>query len=267
MTRLKTLTLAAGALAAGGLGLGATTALAAPAVGLVGDRTLVLFDTGDPAVSWTIEVGGVERLAGIDLRPIDGTLIGVTTESVVVTIDLETGASSELATMDTPLAIGDAPVIVDFNPAADRLRYMTGTTNHRVNVDTGEVIVDGKLAFADGDSHAGQSPNIVAAAYTNSFGQPETTAMYDIDATSGALVRQAPPNDGKLQAVGDLGIARPGAVYAFDIQTDAAGTNTAWLVNGGKLYTVDLETGATSEAGDIAGTNGEIRDIAVLPSM
>ena len=262
MTRLKTLSLAAGV-----LGLGATTALAAPVVGLVGDRTLVLFDTDDPVVSWTIEVGGVERLAGIDLRPIDGTLIGVTTENVVVTIDLETGAASELATMDTQLTIGDAPVIVDFNPMADRLRYMTGTTNHRVNVDTGEVTVDGKLAFADSDMHAGAVPNIVAAAYTNSFGKPEATAMYDIDAAIGGLIRQAPPNDGTLVAIGELGIENAGEVYAFDIHTDEAGTNTAWLVNGGALYTVDLETGAATRTGEITGTVEDIRDIAVLPAM
>jgi hypothetical protein len=262
MTRFKTLTLAAGLLA-----LGATTAIAAPVVGLVGDRTLVLFDTDDHAVDWTIEVGGVERLAGIDLRPIDGTLIGVTTENVIVTIDLETGAASELAAMDTPLAIGDAPVIVDFNPMADRLRYMTGTTNHRVNVDTGEVTVDGKLAFADSDMHAGEAPNIVAAAYTNSHGKPQATAMYDIDATIGGLIRQVSPNDGTLEAVGKLGIDSPGEVYAFDIQTDEAGTNTAWLVTGGALYTVDLETGAAIKTGDITGMPEAIRDIAVLPAM
>lgn len=245
--------------------LGASTALAAPAVGLVGDRTLVLLDTDDGMVSRSIEVAGVDRLAGIDLRPIDGTLIGVTEASVVLVIDLETGETTELSAMDAPLEIGDDPVVVDFNPAADRLRYMTGTTNHRVNIETGEVVVDGKLAFVEGEGDA--APAIVAAAYSNSFGKPEATAMYDIDAASGSLVRQAPPNDGVLAIIGPLGIASPGAVWAFDIQTDEAGTNTAWLVNGGRLFTVDLETGVASEAATIAGIDDEIRDIAVLSAM
>ena len=61
---------------------------------------------------------------------------------------------------------------------------MTGTTNHRVNVETGEVTVDGGLAFEANDMHAGEAPAIVAAAYINSYGKPETTAMFDIDATS-----------------------------------------------------------------------------------
>ncbi len=43
----------------------------------------------------------------------------------IVTIDTATGAATDLSTMDTPLEVGDMPVIVDFNPMADRLRFMT----------------------------------------------------------------------------------------------------------------------------------------------
>ncbi|MGE0210760.1 MAG: DUF4394 domain-containing protein [Parvibaculaceae bacterium] len=245
----------------------ATSVSAAPALGLAGDKSLVMFDTDNPAVSKTLEVTGVEKLVGIDLRPSNNTVIGVTPESVIVTIDLETGAAKELSRMNTPLTIGDAPVVVDFNPMADRLRYMTGTTNHRVNVDTGEVTVDGSLAFEEADMHKGETPNIVAAAYINSYGKPEATGMYDIDATIGALIKQTKPNDGTLAAIGKLNIASPASNYAFDVQTTADGANTAWLVNGEKLYKVNLETGAASESGTITGAPGPIRDIAVLPAM
>ncbi|TKA94683.1 DUF4394 domain-containing protein [Cereibacter changlensis] len=247
--------------------LAAPAAFAAPAVGLVGDKTLVMFDTETRTVSGSMEVTGVDSLVGIDLRPSNNTLVGVTPDSTVVTIDTATGAATELSKMNTPLTIGDAPVVVDFNPMADRLRFMTGTTNHRVNVDTGEVIVDGSLAFETADMHAGEAPAIVAAAYTNSFGKPEATAMYDIDATIVALIRQTAPNDGTLAAIGKLGIADPAASYAFDIQSTADLTNTAWLVNGATLYSVDLETGAATEAGSIEGADGDIRDITILPAM
>ncbi|MBB4004119.1 DUF4394 domain-containing protein [Aurantimonas endophytica] len=244
----------------------ATTAgLAAPLVGLTGDKTLVMLDTDNLAASATVEVMGVDRLVGIDWRPANDTLIGVTADNTIVTIDPETGAATELSTMDTPLEIGDAPVVVDFNPMADRLRYMTGTTNHRVNVDTGEVTVDGELAFDAADMHSGEAPAIVAAAYINSFGKPESTAMYDVDATIGALIQQTSPNDGTLAAVGKFGIAEPADTYAFDVQTSEDGTNTAWLVNGTTLYTVDLETGAATEAGAITGVDGVVRDIAAMP--
>lgn len=248
--------------------LGTAPALAAPAVGLVGDRTLVMFDTEAPMVTATVDVSGIQSLAGIDLRPANGTLVGVSADNVVVTIDLSTGAATRVSTMDVPLPMmAGQPVIVDFNPAADKLRYMTGTTNHRVDVDSGKVTVDGGLAFEAGDMHAGEAPAIVAAAYAPSFGKPEATKMYDIDATIAALIRQTAPNDGTLAAVGKLGLAAPGDNFAFDIQTTADMVDTAWLVNGATLYTVDLATGTATAKGEITGAPGPLRDIAILPAM
>ncbi|MBA4776447.1 MULTISPECIES: DUF4394 domain-containing protein [Agrobacterium] len=242
-------------------------AVSAPVLGLMGDKTLVMFDTEKPAVTKSMDVTGVDRLVGIDFRPGNKTVVGVTPDHNIVTIDLETGAATEVAKMDKMLTLADAPVVVDFNPAADRLRFMTGTTNHRVHPDTGAVTVDGALAFEDGDMHKGETPNIVAAAYTNSTGKPEKTAMYNIDATIGALIQQTKPNDGTLKAIGKLGLKEMPANYAFDIQGEEGGKNTAYLAAGKMLYTVDLETGAATEIGSITGAEGELRDITVLPAM
>lgn len=242
-------------------------AVSAPVLGLMGDKTLVMFDTEKPAVTKSMDVTGVDRLVGIDFRPGNKTVVGVTPDHNIVTIDLETGAATEVAKMDKMLTLADAPVVVDFNPAADRLRFMTGTTNHRVHPDTGAVTVDGALAFEDGDMHKGETPNIVAAAYTNSTGKPEKTAMYNIDATIGALIQQTKPNDGTLKAIGKLGLKEMPANYAFDIQGEEGCKNTAYLAAGKMLYTVDLETGAATEIGSITGAEGELRDITVLPAM
>jgi len=244
--------------------LTASAAAAAPVLGLTGDKTLVMFDTEKPAVSKTMEVTGVDKLIGIDFRPGTKTVIGVTADHRIVSINPETGAASEAAKMDKTLSLTNAPVVVDFNPMADRLRFMTGTTNHRVHPDTGAVTVDGVLSYEDGDMHKGETPNIVAAAYTNSFGKPEKTAMYNIDATIGALIQQTKPNDGTLKAIGKLGIKDTPATYAFDIQTTEDGKNTAYLAAGKMLYKVSLETGAAIEVGSIEGLDGEVRDIAVL---
>lgn len=251
------------------LTLGASTGLglAAPVVGLVDGKTLVMFDSETPAEVSMVPVTGAEMLLGIDYRPGNGTLVGVTGDSRIVTIDPATGAAIELSTMNTPLPMVDMPVIVDFNPRADRLRLMTGTTNHRVNVDTGEVTVDGSLAFEESDMHKGEAPMIAAAAYTNSFGKPEATAMYDIDTTIGALIRQTSPNDGTLAAVGKLGVAMDDTTPAFDIQTSADGTNMAWLVAGGTIYAVDLETGKATEAGMLEGIDGDLTDITAMHAM
>ncbi|MBA4352027.1 MAG: hypothetical protein C0427_12370, partial [Rhodobacter sp.] len=118
------------------------------ALGLTGDRTLVMIDTTTGAVTGRVEAQGITRLHGIDYRPGNGTLIGVTDTQAIVTIDPVTGATTEIAKMNTMLTVADgAAVIVDVNPAADRLRFMSGTTNHRVNMETGEVTVDGALNF------------------------------------------------------------------------------------------------------------------------
>lgn len=244
-----------------------TAAAAAPILGLAGDKTLIMFDTATPAVTKTMEVTGVTKLVGIDFRPGTKTVIGVTPEHAIVSINLETGAATEVAKMDKMLTLTEAPVVVDFNPMADRLRFMTGTTNHRVHPDTGAVTVDGTLAFEEGDMHKGETPDIVAAAYTNSVGKPEKTAMYNIDATIGGLIQQTKPNDGTLKAIGKLGLKDKPATYAFDIQGEEGGKNTAYLVAGKTLYTISLETGAATEVGAITGVENEVRDIAVLPAM
>lgn len=245
----------------------AVTAQAAPVLGLAGDKTLVMFDTDKPSVSKTMDVTGVDKLLGIDFRPGNKTVIGVTPDHRIVTINLETGAATEVAKMDKMLTLTDAPVVVDFNPMADRLRFMTGTTNHRIHPDTGAATVDGTLAFEEGDMHKGETPNTVAAAYTNSIGKPEKTAMYNIDATIGALVQQTKPNDGTLKAIGKLGIKEMPATYAFDIQGQADGKNTAYLAAAKTLYTVNLETGAATAIGPISGLDNELRDITILPAM
>ena len=240
----------------------ASSVQAASAVGLVGDDTLVMFDTETRAVSGTMTVTGIDGLAGIDVRPADKMLYGVTLAGQIVTIDTASGAATVKSTLSEMLPSYEG-TIVDFNPMADRLRLMsTDGTNHRVNVDDGMVTVDGSLAFEDADMHAGETPNIVEAAYINSYGKPESTAMYDIDATIAALIQQVSPNDGTLAAIGKLGVE--GASYAFDIATSSDMSNTAYLVVDNVLHTVNLETGAAEAWGAIDGVTGMISDVAIL---
>jgi len=237
-------------------------AAAAPAVALTGDKTLVMFDTETLAVSGTMEVTGIDSLAGVDVRPGDKLLYGLAGDGSIVTIDTATGAATVKSKLSESWPEGVA-ASVDFNPVADRMRIVgTDGTNLRVNVDDGKATVDGKLAYDAADMHAGETPNIVAVAYTNSFGKPEATAMYDVDATIGALIQQAPPNDGVLKAIGKFGI-EGAAGYAMDIAATEALDNTVYLVAGGSLYTVAIDTGAATAVGELA-IEGEIRDIAVL---
>jgi len=248
------------ALAGASLIASAISAIAAPAVGLKGDKTLVWFDTDRPAEVKVIEVTGVETLHGIDLRPSDKKVYGVAGDGTLVMIDLETGAASAAAKLTKMLPVG-VKAMVDFNPMADKLRIMgSDGTNLRADPVSGEVTVDGSLAFEPDDPSVKTKPNVVATAYINSFGKPEKTAMYDIDA-SGLLLQQTKPNEGTLKTIGKLGVDLGDAV-AFDIQTTEAGDNVAWLASGGKLYVISLETGAAELK--TGGIDAELRDLAIL---
>ncbi|PWR17995.1 DUF4394 domain-containing protein [Zavarzinia compransoris] len=243
---------------AGILALGAAGAEAATIVGLAGGDTLIAFDSETAKPAAPVRITGSEKLVGIDVRPADGLLYGVTAEGKVVTIDVATGAATAVVTLKTMLPAG-VVATVDFNPVADRLRLIgSDGTNLRANLADGAVTVDGALNFAG----PGASPRIVAGAYTNAVAGAKETVLFDIDGTGAALFRQAPPNDGVLNPVGKLGIEIQ--VAAFDIGTDGKGGNTAYLLAAGRLHKLDLATGAaTAVAGDPA--LAAVTDIAVLP--
>lgn len=247
--------------------LAATLAVAAPAhaqsvMALLDGNTLATVDVATLRVRGTTAVTGLgSPLLGIDVRPADGELYGLAADGTVVIIDTASGAATVVATLDTPLG---AVTTVDFNPVADRLRVVgSDGSNLRVDVDGGKVTTDGRLAFAAGDANAGKRPNVVAGAYTNSVKGAKETALYDIDATLAALLRQAPPNDGVLGTIGPLGIAA--GTFAFDIRTTAEGANEGWLMAGDTLLRVDLATGTATAAGKVAGAAAAVRDIAALP--
>jgi hypothetical protein len=258
---MKRFTLAAALLATTAL---AGTARAETVAALVGDETIAVVDTAQKKVTKTWKVSGASgKLVGIDVRPADGMLYGVTADGVIWTIDSSSGKATQKSKLDMPLPSG--AITVDFNPAADRLRIIgSDGTNLRINVDDGKVTKDGDLKFAESDAHKGKTPKIVAGAYTNSMKGAKETTLYDIDAT-GAVLRQAPPNDGVLNTIGTLGMGGDGA--AFDIVADGQGGNTGWLMAKDTLYRVDLTSGKGAEVAKIAGVSGTVRDIAVMPAM
>ncbi len=251
-------------LALAGAMLTANAASAQSLLALVGDSTIAWVSPKNWKATGTVNVKGA-KLVGFDVRPADGMLYGVTTDNWIVTIDPKTGAVTKKAELSTKLSAG-VTISVDFNPVVDRMRILASDgTNLRVNVDDGKVVTDGKLKFADGDANKGKTPKVIAGAYYNSYKGAKETTLYDIDATTWSLVKQAPPNDGVLSAIGKLGIKLSGPV-AFNIVTSEDGKNTGWLTNDGKLYSVDLMTGAAKLVGPIGGIKGKINDIAWWPA-
>ena len=220
-------------------------------VALTDDNNIISFSPGNPSEADSTAVTGVDGvLLGIDTRPANGSIYGIDTLNNIYTIDSGSGEATYISTLNTPFEGGTISGF-DFNPVADRLRLVgDNDQDFRINVDTGEVIVDGMLAFADGDVNSGVNPNVTAAAYTNSFDGTVSTQLYDIDTLLNDLVLQNPPNDGTLVTVGDLGINFD-TLGGFDIVSSENGDNAAFAVSNSTLYSIDLDTGVASSIGDI----------------
>lgn len=257
--QMKLLTLA-GAVAASAFATSGAQA-AGWIVGLVDGKTIVTIDPATRKVASKADIKGAGPILGIDVRPADGMIYGVAGDGSIVTIDAKSGQATPKSKLSEMLKPGVTPTI-DFNPAADRLRVMgSDGTSLRVNVDDGKATVDGSHKYKEGDANAGKTPKVVAGAYSNSVKGTKATTLYNVDATTGVLVTQAPPNDGVLNTIGSLGMAISGPV-AFNIVNTGEDKNDGWLVAGGSLYSVDIKTGKTTMVGKIEGLSGALTDIA-----
>ena len=245
--------------------LAAGTVSAASLIALGDDGTLYKIDSESLSVSASMSVEGATDLRGIDVRPADGKLYALGGGDQLYTLDLGTGQATAGAKLKMRLP-GTGQALVDFNPVADRLRLLAADgTNFRVNVDSGDVIKDGAVAYAQAGYQGGYSPNVLTGAYTNSYAGAANTALYNIDLSSGKLMLQDPPNDGVQKTVAELSMSLEHA--AMDIASDGQGGNTAYVLTGTTLHTLDLGTGSLTTLGEIANLPGNIIDIAVLSAM
>ena len=227
---------------------------------LTNNNELVNYASGNPlselsAVNITGLLSPTEKLLAIDFRPATGQLYGVTNQSRLYVINQLTGVASAVSATPFTPAINGTQVGFDFNPTVDRIRLVTNNDqNIRLNPETGTV------AFVDGNINPAGA-TVTAAAYTNSFAGASSTVLYDIDVERNLLVKQIPPNEGKLVTVGPLGVQAVGEA-GFDIAPDNSVAIAALFgrgfeagqpeeSNGNKyrFYYINLETGEAQNAG------------------
>jgi hypothetical protein len=233
-------------------------------VALGEDGALFVFAADRPETARRIEPSGLgARLIGIDTRPADGRLYGLTVANDLHRLDPRTGAATLVGTLTVPFD-GEARSGIDFNPQADRLRLVSiEGQNLRVHPSLGATAVDRPLAYRDGDPNAGRRPRVTAAAYTNAVAGAASTRLFGIDAERDVLVLQDPPNDGLLATIGPLGIDF-GPLGGFDIVTDAGGQDHAWAASGATLYTLDHATGRATPAGTIGAPGVSVVSLAAV---
>jgi hypothetical protein len=241
---------------------------------------LVRFSSADACtILGDVAVTGLragETLLGIDVRPATGQLYGLGSSSRIYTIDLATGSATAITSEPfTPALTGHA-FGFDFNPTVDRIRVVSNTgQNLRLHPVLGTVAAtDLQLAYSATDVNAAETPSVIGAAYTNPDNDPATgTLLYDVDRRLGILTTQNPPNDGKLNTVGSLGLEF-NELAGFDIAP--SGIAYAVLKVTGKdqpkrtcgnsdLYTINLASGTTTRIGSI-GTPAPVRGIATPAS-
>lgn len=245
--------------------LAATPASALDLAGLNNRNELLLFSDKTPGKAKLVPITGISgKLLGIDVRPADGMLYGIGSDSTIYTINPTSGQATAKSKLSVPLDSIDH-IVFDFNPQADRLRVIGSSgQNLRANVDTGQTVVDGKLAYRAGDANAGKPFGIYAGAYINSYAGAKQTQLFDVDSRNGVYVVQDPPNDGVLRSVGPTGLKAGTMIDAIEIYTDAKDEYVGFAVAGGSLYRLDVGTGKMSRIGAIGKGGTAIIDIAVM---
>lgn len=203
-----------------------------------------------------------EQILGMDYRPQDGLLWGVSSAGRLYTIVPATGAATFRVALPAPVATaiaGSASLVVDFNPVANRLRVITPSgANFRIAavdvpavgatpaVAAGTTVTDGSI-----NRVGGAASTVLAGAYTNSFAGAASTQLFDLDGTADFLALQTPPNDGTLVNQGTLGLGLDISSFAgFDIAGGQNGlifgavraNNTGPFL----LRTISLTTGVVS---------------------
>lgn len=220
----------------------------------VNGTTLISFDSAAPgqALSTTAITGITGSFAGIDFRPANGVLYGLSnTSRTLYTINTSTGVATAVG---GPLAIQGSAVGFDFNPTIDRIRVVADNgQNYVVNPNTGTIqLVATPINGITGATVSGN-------AYTSStFGAPaESTQLYSLDYTNDLLATQN-NNGGTLTPVGSFG-QNLTAELGFDISGSDAFVSEAQTRN---FYSINLATGRLTTIGrTITGFNG----IAIAP--
>ena len=243
----------------------AIPSFAVPAVGVSGTN-LVRFDTATPgAITSTLPITGVTgTIVGIDFRPATSTVVALSSNSNLYTINIQTGAATLVGTV--PTALSGTAFGTDFNPTVDRLRVVSDADqNIRIVPDTAALAAtDTPLQYAVGDTNAAQNPNVTAVAYTNNVAGALTTTLYGIDTNLDILVIQNPPNSGTLNTVGSLGFDTS-AVTGFDIEGGTGNAFAALTVGGiSQLYSINLTTGAATLIGPIG--SGTLSAFTTVPA-
>ena len=253
------------------------------------DHQLIRFNAGQPRrILERKPLQGLpagDPLVGIDFRVARGVLYGLSRQGLLFTIDTASGRLTRVGSQPLALPLEGTDFGFDFNPAADRIRVVSGSFNLRLHPDTGAAVdadaaapgvqPDARLAYGAGDVNAGRTPDLVSAGYTYNKQDEKLTTNFALDRALGTLVMQGSregvqpvvsPNTGRLTTVGALGLGAF-ADAAFDISDLSNAAYAAIRVQASgptQLYRVDLASGRAQRVGTVD-DGRPLRGLAIEP--
>ena len=201
------------------------------------------------------------NLIGIDFRPADSKLYGLTDLGTLYTIDVSAnrfGQVAQVSKMGTRFT-GGFENVMDFNPVANALR-VTGSNDQNLAVVNGTdgsnlstTVAQTKFVYAAGDVNAGKDPELSGGAYTNNFVGATATLFYAVDHDLDTLVTIADKTatgssntgGGQLQTVGSFVDEQGNKLNMspttdWDIYTDRSGINYLVGQTTRLLFSIDL---------------------------
>lgn len=237
-------------------------------VGINSNNQISVFDSANVSAASFYNINGLstgESLLGIDLRPSNNTIYGISTANKLYTVDAYTGKAVFAFDLATAIASLGKGYGVDFNPVADRgtgpsLRVVSSSgDNYAVNVNNGAVTTATSIA-------SGYS----AVAYSNSDSTkttaPANTQLYYINSDTDTLsVANSGFNNPTISLVGALGFDILKA-NGFEIFADGSAFSAVNMDDGSldsQLLSINLSTGAASSLGKFSGT---INGLTAAPS-
>lgn len=248
-----------------------------PAYALTSTGRILGFDAAKPTkIDSDVRVSGLptdESLVQIDYRPASDSYYCLTSERRLCTVSPETGAVRivNATAFTTETLVGP---VIDFNPAADRLRVIASEQNLRVNPSDGSLVTADTDLFFDGDDvNDGRTPQLAAIAYDRNQSGATATTLFGLDVTTQSLVRVGSkngtpesPNSGRLFTIAALGVAFTGSA-GFDIEPDG---DTAYAVlaasgAGAALYRINLSNGSADRVDVIDDGDRSIISLTIGP--
>ncbi len=230
-------------------------------IGLNSQNQISRIDTSNIGAALNVDITGLaagDRLVGIDTRPKDGKVYGVSLSNQLYTVNEMTGAATLVAALSAPVIQANLGYGIDFNPVAD---FGTGASLRLVSS------AGSNFAINAATDVVGNAANTISAgfsgvAYTNATLMPAvapaSTALYYIDSNNDTLAMASSAfNTPTITTVGALGvdvlkangfeILGNGQAYAA-LNVDA-GTSLAM-----GIYSINLGTGAATLVGTYNGT-------------